>query len=99
MGGPASRAGGEGGPPRGARHVTAAEWAGLAGHTFAGHDTKTLALLSGMPAHEEGTRAARGPLTGAPRSVRLLIPFIGRGAYASRTRSIHGTARPPLPGG
>jgi hypothetical protein len=28
-----------------------------------------------------------------------LIPFIGRGAYASRTRSIHGTARPPLPGG
>nr|WP_272925093.1 hemerythrin domain-containing protein [Streptomyces sp. SID8377] len=85
-------------PPLGARHVTAAEWAGLAGHTFAGHDTKALALLSGMPPHEGGPRAARGPPTGAPRSVRLLIPFMGRGAYASGTRSIHGTARPPLPG-
>ncbi|MFB7288827.1 hemerythrin domain-containing protein [Actinacidiphila glaucinigra] len=85
--------------PLGARHVTAAEWAGLAGYTFTGHDTKTLALLSGMLAYEAGPRAARRPLTGAPRSVRLLIPFIRRGAYASRTRSIHGTAHPSLPGG
>ncbi|MFE0627544.1 hemerythrin domain-containing protein [Streptomyces sp. NPDC058864] len=80
--------------PLGARHVTAAEWAGLAEHTFAGHDTKSLTVSLGMLAYEAGPRAAKGLLTGAPLAARLLIPVIARRAYASRARRIHGTARP-----
>lgn len=84
--------------PLAERHITAQEWRKLGEHSLNETPKKDLPLEFGMASYEGDADVLRGVLQEVPQPMRLLVPSIGRRAYAKRARQVYGTPNPPRVG-
>ncbi|MEO3748461.1 hemerythrin domain-containing protein [Plantactinospora sp. B5E13] len=81
--------------PLAEKYVTAAEWKEMGEHGMRATPKKHLPVIVGMTMYEGDPEVIREVLAEAPLPVRLLMPIIGRRAYAKHAKRVHGTATPP----
>ena len=84
--------------PLAERYITAPEWRKLGEHSLNETPKKDLPLEFGMASYEGDAEVIRGVLQEVPQPMRLLVPIIGRRAYAKQAREVYGTANPPRVG-
>ncbi|MEE6261113.1 hemerythrin domain-containing protein [Plantactinospora sonchi] len=80
--------------PLAEKYVTAAEWKQMGEHGMRATPKKHLPVIVGMTMYEGDPEVIKGVLAEAPLPVRLLMPIIGRRAYAAHAKRVHGTATP-----
>jgi hypothetical protein len=77
-----------------ARCITPDEWLELGEAGRAGIPRKHMALVFGMLMYEGDPEVVRLMLAPAPLPVRLLVPRLGRRAFAKHATAVHGTPTP-----
>lgn len=81
--------------PLAAKYMTQAEWNELGESGLQETPKKQLPLTFGMVMYEGDPEVVRGVLAAAPPPVRVLMPILGRRAYARHAKRVYGTATPP----
>lgn len=78
--------------PLAKRCVTAQEWKQMAKHGMHSFSAKDLLLCFGLMMHEGDPDVVKGALDDAPLAGRILIPRLGKRAFASHAKRVHGNA-------